>query len=282
MFHQKTSRTAIIISLCALILSGCQSNNQEVATDAGPAPVEEAKSGTFSNLSELDKAHLNRLIKDYILANPSIVNQALQISRARQEIRSDQSEAQLFNAHAEGLFNDPNSYSVGPDDADVTIVEFFDYRCGFCKKAHPVVTNLMASDPNIKLIYKEYPILGQVSLLASQAAMASKRQGKYETFHKNIYQNRGSLTMDRIYAIAAESGLDVEQLKTDMQDPAINDAILKNKELGKSLKINGTPTFVVGNRIIKGFVSLDNLQRQIAAVRAEQEVEAARAKLDKK
>jgi len=150
----------------------------------------------------------------------------------------------------------------------VTLVEFFDYQCGYCKAVHADVRRLLDTDGKVRLVYKEFPILGPASVTASRAALAAQRQGKYDALHVALMENRGQLDDDKIYRIAGSVGLNVDQLKKDMQAPEINDVLQRNLRLASELNIRGTPAFVVGDQIIPGAVSLDKLKELIAAGRA--------------
>ncbi len=265
-----------IITMAVFSLYGCQTTTGEkTAIPSANAPL--SSSSLTAKLSETDMQKLHKIIKDYILANPSVINQALQISRIRQQTRSLQATSDLLKNRHKDLYEDEVPLDNGVDDAEVTIVEFFDYRCGFCKKAYPVVKTLLASDPKIRFVYKEYPILGPVSELATRAAIAAHKQGKYLEFHDKIFSTPGRLTEKRLMQDAASIGLNIKQLKEDMQDSGTEDLVLRNKVLAKGLNISGTPTFIVGNQIIQGFVNLDRMKRAVALAR---EVEKNVAKKD--
>jgi protein-disulfide isomerase len=166
------------------------------------------------------------------------------------------------------VFNDPEVPVLGNRRGDVTLVEFFDYQCGYCKAVHADVRRLIDSDTNIRLVYKEFPILGPASITASRAALAAQRQGKYDALHVALMENRGQLDDDKIYRIAASAGLDLDRLKKDMQAPEISEALQKNLRLASELNIRGTPAFVVGDQIVPGAVGLDKLKELIASGRA--------------
>ncbi len=252
------------------LLHGCQTTGGgKVTTPSAQNPSADAseKASSLTELTNTDTEQLHKIIKDYILANPNIINQALQISRIRQQARSLQSTAELIKTRHKDLYNDEISLSNDVEDADVTIVEFFDYRCGFCKKAHPVIKALLASDPKIKFIYKEYPILGPVSKMATRVAIAAHKQGKYLEFHNKVFTTAGSLTEKRMMQDAESVGLDINLLKQDMLNKEIEDLVRRNKALAKGLNISGTPTFIVGTQVIQGFVNLDKMKQAVATAR---------------
>jgi protein-disulfide isomerase len=159
---------------------------------------------------------------------------------------------------------------AGNPVGDVTLVEFFDYHCAYCKRALNAVTAVLGEDPGLRIVYKEFPILGPDSVLAARAALASRNQdpSKYLEFHVALMSTRGRLTQPRILEIARDAGFDAERLVADMASPEINTAIERNIELARSLEINGTPTFVIGDQLVPGAVDLDTLRRLIAEARA--------------
>jgi len=146
-------------------------------------------------------------------------------------------------------------------------VEFFDYRCGYCKQTFPEVMKAVEADGNIRLVLKEFPILGADSFLAAQAAIASIEQGKYLEFHTALMSSRGGLTMERIRSIATDVGLDLEKLEADMKKDAVRAVVEKNYALAKQLGISGTPAFVIGDEFIPGVISSEQMQALIAAAR---------------
>jgi protein-disulfide isomerase len=167
------------------------------------------------------------------------------------------------------LLNDPNSPVSGNLNGDVTVVEFFDYRCGYCKRVAPAVTQLQQDDPNVRVVYKDFPILGEASEVAARAALASKVQGKHVAFHESLLASQNELTQETIFMIAAEVGLDIERLKSYMEAPLIQATIERNRMLARELGINGTPGFIVGNELVPGALDLKDLKNLVRQVRQE-------------
>ncbi|MCR9071983.1 MAG: DsbA family protein [Alphaproteobacteria bacterium] len=157
---------------------------------------------------------------------------------------------------------------LGNPDGDVTIVEFFDYQCGYCKTMMKPLLDLVQEDGNIRLILKEFPILGPESETAAVASLAAQRQGKYEIFHTALLGLRGRLSTEAIWQVALEAGLDIETLKKDMADPVLQQHIRKSYQLAQALEIQGTPAFTIGNQIIPGAVSKEQLAELVAEARA--------------
>jgi protein-disulfide isomerase len=215
-----------------------------------------------------DKPAIEQIVKDYLLAHPEVIIQSLNAFQQKQEAAEAEAQRSALVSRQDELFKNPASPVVGNPKGDVTLVEFFDYQCGYCKAVHADVRRLLDSDGKVRLVYKEFPILGPASITASRAALAAQRQGKYEALHVALMENRGQLDDDKIFRIAGSVGLDLDQLKKDMQAPEINDALQRNLRLASELNIRGTPAFVVGDQIIPGAVSLERLKELIAAGRA--------------
>ncbi|EHK54604.1 DSBA oxidoreductase [Mesorhizobium alhagi CCNWXJ12-2] len=173
----------------------------------------------------------------------------------------------LIPERRDALFNDPAAPTAGNPEGDVALVAFFDYNCLQCREAVSILQQAVKDDPKLKLVFKEYPILGPDSKFAAAAALASRKQGKYEAFHLALMASRGRLRESSIFTIAGQVGLDVEQLKRDMEDPAIADALARNRALAIGLYITGTPALVVGDEVIPGVVDVATLQRSIAKAR---------------
>lgn len=209
-------------------------------------------------------------IKKYIEDHPEIIVEAFKAMQARQEAEEKAKTLAYLKNSGELLRNDPDSFVGGNPDGDVTLVEFFDYRCGYCKKFHPVMTELLATDPNIRVVYKEFPILGPQSDLASRAAIAAlmSDRAKYLDFHNALMDARGNLDRRRIFDIAEENGIDPVQIAEDMESPEVRQVVARSYDLAKNLGIQGTPGFVVGDAIIPGYVNLEQMRKLIAEARS--------------
>lgn len=219
-------------------------------------------------IDKSDKAAIEQIVRDYLKAHPEVIQEAISELRRRQEEQRLAQLQDVIRAHGAALRNDPDSVVVGNPDGDVTVVEFFDYNCPYCKRAYPIVRKAIKDDSNIRLVYKEFPILGPISLTASRAAIASRSQGKYEIFHNRLMEIRGSLTEERLMQVAAEVGLDLDKLKEDMKAPEVDAIIRRNHQLAQALQINGTPTFFIGDNMAPGFVDLGQLQAMVKEARS--------------
>ena len=170
--------------------------------------------------------------------------------------------------HDKALRSHPMSPVSGNPKGDVTLVEFFDYQCGYCKRSLKSVRDLLEADRQLRIVWKEFPILGPVSRFAARAAMASKKQGRYLEFHVAVMGSRGKLTEDRVMAIAGSVGLDVQRLHRDMEDPAIKNYLDEANPLAQVLCIRGTPAFVIGDTLVLGTVDGVRLKELIARARS--------------
>lgn len=217
--------------------------------------------------TEMPQGEFDRRVRDYLMNHPEVIIQAVQGLEARQQ-RADLTEAQeALKARSEEIFRDPDSPVGGNAQGDVTLVEFFDYNCPYCRKMAPVLIEAEKADPQLRIVFKEFPILGPGSEFAAKAALASRRQMRYEAFHHALMAAKEKVGEDSVLAAAAEVGLDIERLKADMQDPTIQLAIDRNMALAAALRINGTPGFVIGDQILRGATELNVLQGMIGQAR---------------
>jgi protein-disulfide isomerase len=206
-------------------------------------------------------------VREYLLENPEVIMEALQILQQRQRAAQAENLKRTITERSEDILNDPAAPVGGNPAGDVTLVEFFDYNCTYCRRVAPTVRELDQADPGLRLVYKEFPILGPGSHFAARAALASGRQGKYLAFHNALMQATGQVTEETVMEVASAVGLDLEQLRADMQDPAIQQAIARNLQLAEALGITGTPSFVIGQEVVPGAVDLRTLQSLITRTR---------------
>lgn len=221
-------------------------------------------------LTATDRPAFGAEIRSYLLANPEVLMEAIGVLEARQAEEAVAGDQQLLAENADALFNDPTSWVGGNPEGDITIVEFMDYRCGYCKRAFPEVAELLARDGNIRLIVKEFPILGEASVLASRFALATRKVAGdkgYETVHDALMVLRGDVTEDALRATATEAGLDADAIFAAIDDPDIAAILNANRALGQRLNINGTPSFVFGDQFLRGYVPLEGMQQLIADLR---------------
>ena len=257
----------ILVAAAPIILAGGWLAR---TVDAQRAPISPEMS---TEPAELDP--FEQRVREYLLQNPEVIMEALQILQERQRAAEAEGLKRTIAERSDEILNDPDAPVGGNPAGDVTLVEFFDYNCPYCRRVAPTVVELEETDPDLRLVYKEFPILGPGSQFAARAALASRKQGKYVAFHNAVMQASEQVTEESVMEIARTVGLDPEQLKTDMQDPAIQEAIARNLRLANALGITGTPSFIIGEEVVPGAVDLRTLQSLIGRARRGQEAGAS-------
>ncbi|UUX49176.1 DsbA family protein [Nisaea acidiphila] len=217
--------------------------------------------------SDTQKEALDAAIRDYILKNPEVILESLNAFQQRQEAEEKQRQRLALSQLQAEITANPNDPVLGNPDGDVTVVEFFDYQCGYCKRMVAPVIQLLKQDPNVRWVMKEFPILGPASVTAARASVAARNQGAYREFHVALMGYRGKLSDAAVFQTAREVGLDLDKLKADMNAPETEKTIREATLLARSIGINGTPAFIIGDEILPGAVSLDTLVEQIEAAR---------------
>jgi len=235
---------------------------------AGPASNRAFAQG--ETLTPAQRLAVEDAVGDYLRNNPEIVIEAINILRQREQAAETADARNVIAARGPELFNDSATPVGGNPEGDVTLVEFFDYRCGYCKRVYPTVKKLVEDDGNIRFVYKEFPILGPPSVYAARAALASREQSKYQEFHDALMAAKGALTEDKVLQIAESVGLDRGKLLEDMnRNEAEYDRVFaRNRDLAQALKINGTPAFVAGDVVIRGAADYASMKNVIAQVRS--------------
>ena len=214
-----------------------------------------------------DKAALGKTIREYLLANPEVLVEAMQELERKQDGQRDAVAQKGVQENQAELFRDPDSPIGGNPNGDVVIVDFNDYQCPYCKRTHQAMKSVVAADGKVKTIYKDLPILGEASKVAAVAALASVKQGKHTAFHNALMEFTGKLDRDKILDIASSVGIDRAQLEKDMEDPKLKRTIERNLELASALGIRGTPAFVIGKQFVPGAVDAAALKQLIADAR---------------
>ncbi len=213
---------------------------------------------------------IEQIVRDYLLANPEVLIRSLNEYQKRQKVAEKQQQQQNVLASRVALTQDPDAPVLGNPDGDVTIVEFFDYKCPYCKRVAGPLKDVIAADGNIRLVMKEFPILGPQSIKAAQAALAVARQGKYEEFHWALMTRPGDLSDPHIRKVARSVGVDVDRMTADMESPEIQAMIARNQALAQALQITGTPAFVIGNALVPGAIDRKTLEHLVAQARAKE------------
>jgi protein-disulfide isomerase len=203
-------------------------------------------------------------VHDYLMKHPEIIIQAVEAYQTNIQADKEKAAKDALAKRAPDLLHDPATQVMGNADSDCTIVEFFDNQCPYCQANEPEIQKLLKDDSRVKLILKEFPILGPISLVASKAALASVKQGKYPQFHEALLAHKGHYDKAALVdEIAKSVGLDLDKLHKDMELPEIQAELDKNLDLGRALDISGTPGFVIGDQIIGGASTVDELKKYV-------------------
>jgi protein-disulfide isomerase len=215
------------------------------------------------------KGPMQQLVSHYLTSNPEILVAMTNELDRRQAVEQEAQQQKAIGSNAEKIFRSSASFVGGNPDGDVSVVEFFDYNCGYCKRALPDVMKLINDDNKVRLVLKELPIFGEDSEAAAKVALAAKKQGKYLEMHQKLFTEPGKANLDKALSIAGELGLDVDQLKKDMQDPEIEEALKENRSLAEALGAQGTPYYVIGDIILAGAPEdlHDQLTQKISEIR---------------
>ncbi len=214
------------------------------------------------------KSDIERIVHSYIVEHPEVLQEAVAVLRERQGQEAAQRDRKLLAAHRKALYGDLGAVVTGNPNGDVTIIEFFDYNCPYCKEVFPTLERLQASDPDIRLVLREFPVLAPSSLTAARAALAAERQGLYVELHNALMSTPGRLTDEAIMDIARRIGLDMDRLRADMKDPAIDRAISANLNIAQQLGLSGTPSFVIGDSILRGLAGIEKFEALVKEARA--------------
>jgi len=206
---------------------------------------------------------LQKAIHDYILSHPEVLLQSLRAAKEQQqEQMAAQAKSKIPSLRKE-LLEDASAPILGNPGGDVTLVEFFDYRCPYCRQVEPFLQTLVKSDPGLRIVEKEFPILGPASVYAARAALAANKQGKYKQFHDAMMAKKANIDEATVLNLAEQAGLDIDRLKADMNRPEVDSEIKRNREIAKELKLNGTPAFIIGTELVPGATDLETLKSML-------------------
>lgn len=244
-------------TLPAAALIACLATGPAAALDLG-------------TMSEAEKDAFGAAVRTYLLENPSVIFEAVDVYNAQQEALQSANDPALIAANADAIFNDGVSWVGGNPEGDITIVEFMDYNCGYCKQAHPEVAELVADDGNIRLVFKELPVLGENSVTAARFAIATLEvsgQDAYKAVHDALMAFRGEKNEEAFLRIAEALDLDAGPILAQMQSDTVTQVLVDNAELAATLGIRGTPGFVFENQMVRGYVPLDAMREIVAIAR---------------
>jgi len=226
----------------------------------------------LDNMTDAQRDAFGAQVRAYLLENPQVIMEAVQVLEARQAEEQAQSDVDLVSANADEIFNDGYSWVGGNPDGDVTIVEFFDYRCGFCRRAHPEVQALLEADGNIRYVAKELPILGENSVASARFALAVREVAGDEAYKEAgdaLIALNADMEEPVMRRLADTLGLDADAVIAAMDSEAVSDQLSQTRALAQTLQINGTPSFVMGDQMIRGYLPLEAMQEVIAEERSE-------------
>ncbi|HET6222899.1 MAG TPA: DsbA family protein [Dongiaceae bacterium] len=226
-----------------------------------------ATASAQENETLTEQGKIEQIIHDYLLAHPEVIIEAVSKYQAQQEQAAAAAQARALVDRREELIHAPDAPVLGNPSGDVTIVEFFDYQCPYCKSTARSVLETVSADGNVRLVFKEFPILGPVSDYAAKAALAAQRQGKYPELHMALMAFKGKLTEEDVMRLATDLGLDAIRLAEDMEAPEIAASLARNHELAGALGVRGTPAFVIGDQLVPGAITVDEMRQRIAAAR---------------
>ena len=223
------------------------------------------------NFSDEQRGQIETIIKNYLVSHPEVLEEASAEFAKRQAAAETEKHEAAIAANSQTIFNSPRGVTIGNKNGDVTFVEFFDYNCGYCKRAMTDMFNMMKSDPKLKVVLKEFPVLGPGSVEAAQVAVAVRMQDpngtKYLDFHEKLLSGKGQADKARAIAAAKEAGLDMAKLEKDLASPEVRATLDENFKLAEAMGMNGTPSYVIGKQIIVGAIGIDGLKEKVAVAR---------------
>ncbi len=223
-----------------------------------------AETATFS---ASQKSEIEHLVRNYLVKNPEVLVEAMTELRTRQQLAEKDELNKALAKNRSALLNDPKTPVAGNPQGDVSVVEFYDYSCPYCKSVEDNLKALLKADDKVRLVLKEFPVLGTGSTLAAKAALASQAQGKFLEFHEALMTARGQFTEESLMRVAKSVGLDTARLKADMESSSVESALAANMALAEDLNLRGTPAFVIGDRLFPGVIDLKAMKQAVAEAR---------------
>lgn len=223
-----------------------------------------------AEMTDAERQAFRDEVRAYLLENPEVLIEAMDVLQGRQETAAAQKDLTTLRENADFIYRDPNSWVGGNPNGDITLVEFTDYRCGYCRKAHDEIAELVKSDGNIRFVVKEFPILGEQSLISSQFAISVRQlygDDAYKIAHDALITLRGEANAETLARLATDLGHDPAAIAARMTSPEVMGIIEANHAIATKLEINGTPTFVVDETMVRGYVPLDGMRQIVASER---------------
>jgi protein-disulfide isomerase len=229
------------------------------------------QAASAQNFSDGQRGEIEKIVKNYLVTHPEVLEEAMAELNKRQIAADTEKHEASVTENSEAIFNSPRGVSFGNKDGDVTFVEFFDYNCGYCKRAMADMIDLMKSDPKLKIVLKEFPVLGEGSVEAARVAVAVRMQDpagkKYLDFHQKLLGGRGPADKARALAAAKDAGLDIARIEKDLTSSEVRATIEENYKLAEAMGMNGTPSYVIGKQVVVGAIGLEGLKEKIGLAR---------------
>jgi len=221
------------------------------------------------SFTDTQRSDIETIVKNYLIAHPEVLEEAMNELSKRQAAADAQKHEESISKNADAIFNSPRGVVLGNKDGDVTFVEFFDYNCGYCKRAMADMLDLLKNDSKLKVVLKEFPVLSEGSVEAAKVAVAARMQDpkKYLDFHQKLLGGRGPADKARAMAAAKDAGYDTAKIEKDLASPEVKATIEENFKLAEDMGLNGTPSYVIGKQIVVGAVGLDGLKEKIGIAR---------------
>lgn len=223
--------------------------------------------GRAAEFSPAQKLEVEQILRDYLLQHPELLQDMAKMLEEKQQAAQAEQQSSALIKNGPGIFRSKGDFVAGNPKGDVTIVEFFDYNCGWCKRGFPEVVGLIEKDKQLRFVLKEFPIFGEDSEYAARAALAAHKQNKYWELHTALFSHEGKVTKEVVDETARKLGLDMDRLGTDMASDETNATIQQNQALAQELAINGTPAFIVGKKVVPGYLPQAELAETISSVR---------------
>lgn len=229
------------------------------------------RGATAAEFSAPQRSEIEKILHEYLVSHPEVLQEAMAALEKRQTAAESEKHKAAVKKYAKEIFSSPNQVTIGNPQGNVTFVEFFDYNCGYCKRAMGDMVTLMKEDPKLKVVLKEFPVLGPGSVEAAQVAVAVRMQDptgkKYFQFHEKMLNSRGQANKASAMAVAKSIGLDMVKLEKDMAGPEVKETLQESFKLAEALGMNGTPSYVIGDSVVVGAVGVDALREQINTAR---------------
>jgi protein-disulfide isomerase len=227
--------------------------------------------GQAQGFTGAQKSEIEKIVRDYLIANPDVLQEAIAALEKKQAAEEAAKHQAAVKDNAEAIFNSPRQVTVGNPQGDVTFVEFFDYNCGYCKRAMIDMFELMKQDPKLRVVLKEFPVLGQASVEVARVGVAVRMQDKtgkkYLEFHQKLLSGRGQVDKARAIAVAKEVGLDAARIERDLNSEEVRLTLEESLKLAEKLGLNGTPSYVIGPHVVVGAVGVEQLKEKVNSAR---------------